>query len=634
MKAQAVPATVEVVLGCFFAASIRYTIVLQHLAPKRHETPNMDSDIVDEFSKLEAGFAELKVERRPMSVQQHAISRQGSDSDHTVNDLDFNYNLSRDILPSKKYSSLQDVLSALHFGSHMANLNNFANETRIECFDQTNKDAVFRTLDSDSLDKVLDSITREDRETSTSRVPPSMDIASLETGVNESLPEALYSSSKSSDSQNGARDLPRLDPEIEPTDTAIAPTSTDPISVPEMDCKERLLVFFVPLVPQTNSSFGSQVSMQRSCVQRLFNVIGVNPEYLLNLLGRPDYWSPRTRWIRNLSDEVAAIGTQHPTRACGPCTHKADQKTDCFCQHPRWNAQAQGAPLSVYVRRQLKTKLTTYIISHKPQDTSVHALRQILRVGMGLPGNDNCLANHLQNPFEIAVLLSSLSLEASKHHVGRFRRYMWKQVNKVEDHLAGLETSDRGRLTELTKSLQIISQQANSHLLNADVALLTAREIHDIQAKLHDQLSTPAVFRQPSEDAIKYVIDSMEKQKMLFLNYKSRKDGTMSLVYNLVTQSDAANNIRLAQSMKRDSTSMSAIAALTMIFLPGTFTSTVLGAGIFSARADSEGVITTSLWWLWVALTIPLTLIVVAAWWAYKRKVERKKNTALGLMQT
>jgi len=46
----------------------------------------------------------------------------------------------------------------------------------------------------------------------------------------------------------------------------------------------------------------------------------------------------------------------------------------------------------------------------------------------------------------------------------------------------------------------------------------------------------------------------------------------MSLVYNLVTQQDAANNIQIAADMKRDSTSMNAIAALTMVFLPGTFT--------------------------------------------------------------
>lgn len=65
----------------------------------------------------------------------------------------------------------------------------------------------------------------------------------------------------------------------------------------------------------------------------------------------------------------------------------------------------------------------------------------------------------------------------------------------------------------------------------------------------------------------------MGKQKMLFVNYKGRNEGTMSLVYNLVTQSDAANNMALGKSMKRDSTSISAIATLTMLFLPGTFTS-------------------------------------------------------------
>ena len=64
----------------------------------------------------------------------------------------------------------------------------------------------------------------------------------------------------------------------------------------------------------------------------------------------------------------------------------------------------------------------------------------------------------------------------------------------------------------------------------------------------------------------------MKKQKIWFLNYKNRKDSTMALVYNLVTQQDAASNIQLAASMKRDSTSMKAIAALTMAFLPGTFT--------------------------------------------------------------
>ncbi|KAJ5616103.1 hypothetical protein N7537_001217 [Penicillium hordei] len=60
----------------------------------------------------------------------------------------------------------------------------------------------------------------------------------------------------------------------------------------------------------------------------------------------------------------------------------------------------------------------------------------------------------------------------------------------------------------------------------------------------------------------------------------------MSLVYNLVTQQDASNNIQIAHSMKQDSTPMNAIAALTMVFLPGTFAGTVVGAGVLGVPSE------------------------------------------------
>jgi hypothetical protein len=146
-----------------------------------------------------------------------------------------------------------------------------------------------------------------------------------------------------------------------------------------------------------------------------------------------------------------------------------------------------------------------------------------------------------------------------------------QKINKVDDHLAGMEGSDREKLGDLTKQLQIISQNADSHLANADVAIIAADAIRTAHTRLRVAISSPASAHQQVHDAIEYVIKSMEKQKIWFLNYKGRKDSTMSLVYNLVTQQDAANNIQLSISMKKDSTSMNAIAALTMVFLPGTF---------------------------------------------------------------
>lgn len=80
-------------------------------------------------------------------------------------------------------------------------------------------------------------------------------------------------------------------------------------------------------------------------------------------------------------------------------------------------------------------------------------------------------------------------------------------------------------------------------------------------------------YRQNLDDTLQYLTASMDKQKMWMQNYRDRKDIAMSLVFNLVTQQDAANNIQISRAMKKDSSSMNGIALLTMVFLPGTFTS-------------------------------------------------------------
>ncbi|CZR49070.1 uncharacterized protein FPRO_12507 [Fusarium proliferatum ET1] len=562
-----------------------------------------------DFSRLEAGFAELKVERRRVSLEQ-VTNRHANDAEQNVaNDLDINYNVTADVLPPNLYPSLQSIFPALQYSAYMGNPNNFSSTTAIECFDQSDHNATFHTLNSQSLERLLATINQDNKEDSQDDkhgIKEDKSQSHMTTATQPDRATEIQSQHPSAAVQlpAGSALTPPQEADQTPGATGVSGPTTS--QTPQPATSGRLLVFFVPLTTKKGATFGSQVALESATTQMLFNTLGANPEFLPNLLGRPDYWSPRSRWQCNINNEL--------------------EMSDYFCQHPRWNTQRQGLPLSVYMIRRVNLALTAYIISHSTSDTSIHALKQILKVGISRFGMTSHVSNYLTNPFEIAVLLSSLSLEASKFYLARFRRYMWQQVNKVDDHLAGLETSDRGKLTELTKSLQIISQQADSQLLSIDVAIITATGIRDAQAKLQNYLSTPTLFRQPAEDAINYVIDSMKKHKMLFLNYKGRKDSTMGLVYNLVTQSDAANNIQLARSMKRDSTSMSAIACLTMIFLPGTFTSSILSAGIFSAREHANGFDTSSLWWLWVILTIPLTGIVLGAWWTYRRRSERRKH--------
>ena len=145
------------------------------------------------------------------------------------------------------------------------------------------------------------------------------------------------------------------------------------------------------------------------------------------------------------------------------------------------------------------------------------------------------------------------------------------------DELSAQKTANRKGLADVTIELQIISKDVNKLIGDVDVASRNLARMQETLIRL-DQTSgtTPSALythRQQVADTLEYLCCSMDKQKMWLRNYGDRKDIAMNLVFNLVTQQDAANNIEIAKEMKKDSSSMNGIALLTMIFLPRTFTS-------------------------------------------------------------
>lgn len=62
---------------------------------------------------------------------------------------------------------------------------------------------------------------------------------------------------------------------------------------------------------------------------------------------------------------------------------------------------------------------------------------------------------------------------------------------------------------------------------------------------------------------------------------------------------------------------MKTIAAITMIFLPGTFVSSVFGLPFFH---DSD-------WWLYIVITLPLTVLVIVIWWVW---ISRRNLVKIG----
>lgn len=71
---------------------------------------------------------------------------------------------------------------------------------------------------------------------------------------------------------------------------------------------------------------------------------------------------------------------------------------------------------------------------------------------------------------------------------------------------------------------------------------------------------------------------------------------------------------------------MITLAAVTMIFLPGTFICTIVSTNFFDF--GEQGLQVSSKWWVLLAAAVPLTILVFLVWWGWKwvRVQEQKGN--------
>lgn len=114
-------------------------------------------------------------------------------------------------------------------------------------------------------------------------------------------------------------------------------------------------------------------------------------------------------------------------------------------------------------------------------------------------------------------------------------------------------------------------------------------------------------------------------------SWKQKANILVQTVFTLTTQRDqelgiqiASDSRTLAQEAKRDSTSMKAIAAVTMSFLPGTFVASLFAMPMFDWNAPTNDYVSSRFWIYW-AVTVPLTFAVLAIWllWTNYEQVVR-----------
>jgi len=123
--------------------------------------------------------------------------------------------------------------------------------------------------------------------------------------------------------------------------------------------------------------------------------------------------------------------------------------------------------------------------------------------------------------------------------------------------------------------------------------------------------------------------------------YLRRTEANRQTIYSLIAQKDNLITTRIAeysleenQNMKiiaeantRDSAAMVVISIVTIVFLPGTFVSSLFSTTIFNFQSDDAGVVKNHWHGIYWAITAPVTLAILVGaflFWKLRYSIDKK----------
>lgn len=126
------------------------------------------------------------------------------------------------------------------------------------------------------------------------------------------------------------------------------------------------------------------------------------------------------------------------------------------------------------------------------------------------------------------------------------------------------------------------------------------------------------------EDILENLVSEVKLIGVYATLYLERSKIGVDECYAMINQRDSELNIQIAQASNQDNRSLRIIQILSMIFLPGSLVSGVFGMGFFTTSPSDDGSEATfaasGRWWLYFAISLPLTALVMTVVLYYQRK--------------
>jgi hypothetical protein len=173
--------------------------------------------------------------------------------------------------------------------------------------------------------------------------------------------------------------------------------------------------------------------------------------------------------------------------------------------------------------------------------------------------------------------------------------FLSKQLSDFRANMAGESEARRQRAATLDESLIHMEQKITS--------------LVSVTQKVKDRatMQVAALFNIIAQNDSKVSIEIAVASRALAI--ENKKDQRISIAIAKASRA-------IAVESKRDSSSMKTIAAVTMLFLPGTFVASLFATPMFQWSATAGLQVQSHIWVYW-ATSIPLTLLTIGFWWVW-----------------
>ncbi|KAL5629046.1 hypothetical protein BROUX41_002437 [Berkeleyomyces rouxiae] len=254
-------------------------------------------------------------------------------------------------------------------------------------------------------------------------------------------------------------------------------------------------------------------------------------------------------------------------------------------------------------------------------------------------------APSLAHPFVLPMLILSLN-ELSSENDDR-QRQARELLRQLENAIAGREDADI-KADHVKDGRFLILEQINRDLYECVCKVLWKRpraylsmlaevssglkrwwsvvepsvrnneDIADLQESMVSKVNFHAVKLRGIESYAATSLERLRVQRESLYNIIAQRESKLNLVM-------AREQKIIANASKRDGTTMKTLSILGAIFLPGTYLASVFSMTFFNFQDSGVPKVSKDVW-MYFALTIPITIFVVTAWFVLeaRRKKEHK----------